>query len=631
MRKSTRILCLILAAAFVVSLLVSIAMSVAYAEESAVLSSRGETVYVTADASGNVERVVSSVYLANVGKFETLTDYTSLTDIKAITTNEPPVISGDAVTFAAAGEDVAYQGTANAEDLPFSVHLAYYLDGKAIAPEELAGKSGRVRIEITAENHLKRTVEVDGEAMELYVPFSVIGLLTLNESFSAVTAENAKITVQAGRITVLSVLLPGLAESLSMEQGGRISDTLTLEATVENFSFDGGTFIGMTGIVDQNDLSGIEDVETLMDALDELNDAANKLYRGASKLDDAAEVYAEGVRAYAEGLAQALDGAGAITEGVSALCSGAGQLTDGSQKLTDGLSSLASEIDRLKGYLDTIESGTVDEELYAFLVSAAVDIAQSALDESNERMRNRLRTQLEAAMPDATPEEIEAIVDAVIPANATVPTPELTEEQKEEIAAMVARIIQGSGSIQELIGKFDALAGGIDQLADGSAEITSGISALTDGLRELKGGLAAFSEGALALQENGTSLADGADSIATGIGKIARGLRSLANDGMQRLVDETSVIDVSLSRKDALIDLSQSYSAFSATREPEDGAVQFVLSTEGIVEELPIEPVTTPDTAEPSPSPADTEGETETGFFERIGAWFRRVFAGLFG
>ena len=337
------------------------------------------------------------------------------------------------------------------------------------------------------------------------------------------------------------------------------------------------------------------------------------------------------MRAYAEGLVQALGGAGAITEGVSALYSGAGQLADGSQKLTDGLASLASEIDRLKGYLDTIESGTVDEELYAFLVSAAVDIAQSALDESNERVRNRLRTQLEAVMPDATPEEIEAIVDAVIPANATIPTPELTEKQKEEIAAMVARIIQGSGSIQELIGKFDALAGGIDQLADGSAEITSGISALTDGLRELKGGLAAFSEGAAALQENGTSLADGADSIATGIGKIARGLRSLANDGMQRLVDETSVIDVSLSRKDALIDLSQSYSAFSATREPEDGAVQFVLSTEGIVEELPIEPVTTPDTAEPSPSPADTEGETETGFFERIGAWFRRVFAGLFG
>ena len=71
------------------------------------------------------------------------------------------------VTFAAAGEDVSYQGTANAEDLPFMVYFTYFLNGKQIAPEDLAGKSGRVRIEIATENRLKRTCEVDGEQVEL--------------------------------------------------------------------------------------------------------------------------------------------------------------------------------------------------------------------------------------------------------------------------------------------------------------------------------------------------------------------------------------------------------------------------------------------------------------------------------
>lgn len=65
MKKTTRILCLAIAAVFVVSLLFSIAMSIAYAEEDTSASSRGETVYVTADANGNVERVISSVYLGN--------------------------------------------------------------------------------------------------------------------------------------------------------------------------------------------------------------------------------------------------------------------------------------------------------------------------------------------------------------------------------------------------------------------------------------------------------------------------------------------------------------------------------------------------------------------------------------
>ena len=36
------------------------------------------------------------------------------------------------------------------------------------------------------------------------------------------------------------------------------------------------TFIGMTGIVDENDLSGIDDVEGLLTALDEVNEASGR-------------------------------------------------------------------------------------------------------------------------------------------------------------------------------------------------------------------------------------------------------------------------------------------------------------------------------------------------------------------
>lgn len=630
MKKTTRILCLAIAAVFVVSLLFSIAMSIAYAEEDTSASSRGETVYVTADANGTIESVISSVYLGNDQKRETVTDYTSLTDIKAITTNEPPAISGDVVTFDAAGEDVSYQGTANAEDLPFMVHFTYFLNGKQIAPEDLAGKSGRVRIEIATENRLKRTYEVDGEQVELYVPFSIIGMLTLDESFTGITAQNAKISVQAGQVTVLCVLLPGLKESLGLQENNeKISDTLTIEATVKDFNFDGGMFIGMTGIVDQNDLSGIEDVEELMRALTELNDAASQLYRGARRLDKAAEAYAEGVRAYAEGIAQAAEGAGALTDGVSELYKGADQLAGGSGEITGGLESLAAELNKLKAALDTIESGEVDEALYSFLVSWAVEAAQKTLDAYNAELRDRLRAQLEAAMPDATPEEIEAIVDAVIPVGATVPKPELTDEQKAEIAAKVSEIIQKSNNTQEIIAKFEALISGVNQLADGSSQVTDGLYALTGGLRQLKEGLSEFANGAAALQENGATLSEGADSLASGIGKIASGLRSLANDGMQRIVDETAEIDITLSRKDALIALSQSYSSFSATREPEDGAVQFVLSVDGIEEELPIEPSPTP--GEDENVPADVEKTEERGFFERIGAWFEGIFTSVKG
>ena len=169
----------------------------------------------------------------------------------------------------------------------------------------------------------------------------------------------------------------------------------------------------------------------------------------------------------------------------------------------------------------------------------------------------------------------------------------------------------------------------MNQLANGSSQVTDGLYALTGGLLQLKEGLSEFANGAAALQENGATLSEGADSLASGIGKIASGLRSLANDGMQRIVDETAEIDITLSRKDALIALSQSYSSFSATREPEDGAVQFVLSVDGIEEELPIAPSPTP--GEDENVPADTEKTEERGFFERIGEWFEGIFASVKG
>lgn len=628
MKKSTRVLCLVIAAAFVATLLFSIVMSIAYAEGETA-ASRGETVYVTADANGNVESVISSVYLSNIAKTETLTDYTNLTGIKAVTTNEPPVINGDAVTFVAEGEDVSYQGTAQTSDLPFSVQITYYLNGKKIEPEELAGQDGHLRMEITTENHLKHTVEIDGEMTELYVPFSIVSMLTFDESFSGVTADHAKVSIQAGQVTVLGVLMPGLAESLEVEPGDKINDTLTVEATVKDFSFSGGVFIGMTGIVDQNDLSGIEDVETLIDAIGELNDAASELYKGAHSLDNAAETYAEGVTAYVEGIMQAMDGIDEMEEGVSELYSGARLLADGSDEITDGLEQLAEQLATLRGALATMESGQVSEELYQMLLPYAYEIAEITLEKSGNTMRAAMIDKLKAEMPEGTPDEtIQAIANAVIPEHIE-PSADLSEAEKAIIAKQVAEILAESTSAQTMIGQVDALIAGVNQLAGGSGELTSGMNSLASGLRQLRDGLREYGDAATELEENGNTLAEGADSIASGIGKIASGLRTLADEGMQQLVDETSEIDVSLSRKDALVELSQSYNAFSATREPKDGTVQFLVSTAEIEPELPIEPSPSPEETEPADQ--DVQTEETSGFFERIGNWFTEVFEGIRG
>ena len=246
MKKSFRIICLVLAIAFAASMLISIVCSIALADG---MDTRGETVYVETDAEGNVLSMISSVYITNMSGADTVTDDTTLTNIKNVLGSEAPAIDGTKATFKAEGEDVCYQGEASG-DLPFTLTLSYYLNGVKMSPKEIAGKSGRVRIEVECKSTLKRPVTVDGAEKELNVPFSVIGMMTLDEGCTGL-ASDAKISSQAGVTTIMAVMLPGLAESLEIEETDKLKDSFYVEMDTESFELDKCTFIGMTGIVDE--------------------------------------------------------------------------------------------------------------------------------------------------------------------------------------------------------------------------------------------------------------------------------------------------------------------------------------------------------------------------------------------
>ena len=48
--------------------------------------------------------------------------------------------------------------------------IKYYLDDQEITPEELAGKSGHLRMEVSYTNKSKKTVKVDKKDVEVYSP-----------------------------------------------------------------------------------------------------------------------------------------------------------------------------------------------------------------------------------------------------------------------------------------------------------------------------------------------------------------------------------------------------------------------------------------------------------------------------
>ena len=552
-RRIVRIICWILAALFLISAASLLLARVAYAAEPA---RRDESVYVDMDADGNITSVVSSVYLGNPSKEDSLTDYTTLTNIKNIAGLDSPTVEGQAVTFKADGEDVIYQGNGEGDALPFSISITYTLDGKRVQAAELAGQSGHLCITIQVTNREMRTVTVDEEAVDMYVPFTVICMYTFDETFSNVTT-SGKLTNQAGTNTVMGVLMPGLRESLDDLDNESIQDTLTIETDVRNLSLPEATLIGMVGLVDESDLSGIDDVQELMDGLDEMEDATRELRDGAKELRDGSQEYTDGTVEFA-------DGARELADGALEAADGGAQLTDGIGQTYDGIDKLYKELEKAMGSVgggsggEGGDTGSGGEQIEA----AMAWLQQQTTDPTNAKNAMALLTYIQTLKTGL-----------------------------EAVAKMQTQM-------QQLLSGIGALRTGVKELYDGAYELAWGLYDLASGADELADGA--------------VELADGSGELTDGIDELYDGLREFHRDGMQELVDETSSINVSLSRKDALLDLSDGYNEFSAAKEVENGSVQFIFTIEEIEPELPI--------PTPTPQAEAAEGQGNANIFQQIWA-----------
>ena len=117
------------------------------------VNSKDETVYVLAGADGSVKKIIVSDWIKNSLNSDTIDDQSGLTDVENVKGDETYTLNGENMKiWDAQGNDIYYRGNIT-KDLPVNLKLNYTLDGKAISPDELAGKSGRVTIRYTYENN----------------------------------------------------------------------------------------------------------------------------------------------------------------------------------------------------------------------------------------------------------------------------------------------------------------------------------------------------------------------------------------------------------------------------------------------------------------------------------------------
>lgn len=337
--------------------------------------SKEESVYVKADASGNVKKTTVSEWLKNPEK-GTISDTSELKDIKNVKGDETfETGSNNNVSWKSEGNDIYYQGTIDKE-LPVDVKVSYKLDGKSISPKDLKGKSGKVEIQFSYDNKSKQTVNVNGEDVEMYTPFTMVSAMMLSsDEYSNVSVENGKLISDGDKNIVVGVAFPGLANDLNLKDLDMdidIPETVTITADVKDATVGTSITMASAELMNEFGLDDIDRFDDLQDSIDDLEDATNQLVDGSKEAADGSKELADGV--------------GTLNDGAGTLASGAGTLADGVNTLNEKSGTLVSGVNTLASGVGTYTAGVASIAKNSQLISDNMQSLQGGVNKLEEQI-----------------------------------------------------------------------------------------------------------------------------------------------------------------------------------------------------------------------------------------------------
>lgn len=603
-------------------LMMMLSSSAALAED------KQETVYALADQAGEVRQVIVTEKLTNPSASDTLNDFSTLQNIVSLS-GQSFQLSEGALTWAAGGSEVRYQGTTE-EELPVAVRIAYALDGEPIAPTDLNGKSGHLTITVSYETRITDTVVVNDETVNLPVPFLMATVVPVNcDTCANVIVTNGRY-IESDRLSAAVVFgLPGAAEVLNLEGYEHfnpdmdLSATAVIEADVTNYHIESSYTIATNHLADL-DLTGMLPEMDVSGTSEQLKDAMTQLLTGSSALADGASTLKDGADSLSLGLAT-------IDANSEALCSGAEQITQAifataNQTLAASAEQLAAAgvtINPLTSENYAAEIERMESELLAYVEAAVTQQAEAALTERvTEAVRAQVTEQVTAAVSAQVTESVTSAVQEQVSAQLTQAgvAPEQLEAalaqkmEGEEVQAMIAQNVEGqmgsdevkaliqqnveaqmvSEEVQALIAEniadqknqpayqeevASAVAEhGVNSEAYNSLESLKAqldsVMAFKQGVADYTGGVSQAAAGAVTLAEGAATLQDGADTLNTG-------LTAFNTDAVEKL---TGYLDGDiaslLENASAMNDLMNSYEGYAGKAEGDMGYTLFVIKTD---------------------------------------------------
>lgn len=265
-----------------------------------------ETVYINLNTDGTVEKINVTDWLHTDTPQTVIEDVSSLENITNIKTLTPADIRDDKLYWDMDTTDLYYSGTTDKAS-PINISIHYYLDDVEMSADEIAGKSGNVKIQIDTSSALKKTVTIQGKNYDIYCPLLLVGGMILpEENFSNINIVNGTAISDGSKQIAFFTGIPGADESLGLSVlnlsllNSIAAQSFTITATATNFELGNIMFsavplsavgsIGTGSLPESVDdikgvLSDFEDVQKALNGLD-VNKMISVLYGDSNKFEE---------------------------------------------------------------------------------------------------------------------------------------------------------------------------------------------------------------------------------------------------------------------------------------------------------------------------------------------------------
>lgn len=500
---------------------------------------KDEVVYTNLGLDGQVEKTVVNNHIFNLDKGE-VSDDTELKKLLNINGTEKFSKDGNLLTWNSTGKDIFYQGSSDKE-LPITVDVKYYLNGKEMSAKKMAGKKGEIKIRLSFKNNIYSN--------GLYTPFVVtMGTTLSNKENTNIEISNGKVVSTGKKSMAVALASPGLYESLGLDELKNL-DEVVLSYKTTNFKLSNVYIISTPKLLSDADLSIFNKMDTLNSSLGLLQTNMDKAVAGAKELTTGTKKLASGADTISTKLNDAL--------------LGVSKLEEGSVKLTSGLEEIIASLEEAKQKLDEAQNNEEATEQMQQLEqlqganTKMITKIKNNFDNDDEKITKAKEIIDECNLAD---EENELKIAACVAKKEVEKKVILTIGQLND-AAYLMLLENNSYAITTLSAKISDTASTIDDML---SELEAALGEARDGSYELEAGLLELKDGISKLSVGAKELSTGANSAADGTLVLSEGLDKLNNEGINKLSSYGNTAGNYVNKLKKLAKLSEDYKGYSS-------------------------------------------------------------------